>query len=243
MNSKPRFSLDLAAVVWMLGATVLAALALVSLARPNSLAASASAAQSASPADINPSSGFRLPLLKREELDEDGKQIYDAVSSPSSSTIAGLRGPDGILLYDPKVATLNRELNLYLRNGAGLSGHLRELAILVTAREANSQFEWTSHEPRGLKEGIDPKTLDIVRFRRSTEGLPESDAVIIQFGRELFGKNRVSSETFARALKLLGPHQLVDVVALMGNYCFTAALLTSMDMQLPPGQKPLLPMP
>jgi 4-carboxymuconolactone decarboxylase len=227
----------------MLGATVLAALALVTLARPNSLAATASAAQTASPADIDPSSGFRLPLLKREDLDEDGKKVYDAVVSPTSPTIAGLRGPDGILLYDTKVATLNRELNLYLRNGAGLSGHLRELAILVTARESNNQFEWTSHEPRALKEGIDPKIIDIVRYRKSTDGLAESDAVIIQFGRELFGKNHVSSETFARTLKLLGPHQLVDVVSLMGNYCFTAAILTAMDMQLPQGQKPLLPMP
>jgi hypothetical protein len=30
---------------------------------------------------------------------------------------------------------------------------------------------------------------------------------------------------------------------LMGNYSATAALLTAFDMQLPEGQKPLLPMP
>jgi hypothetical protein len=29
----------------------------------------------------------------------------------------------------------------------------------------------------------------------------------------------------------------------MGNYAGTAALLTALDMQLHPGQKPLLPMP
>jgi 4-carboxymuconolactone decarboxylase len=243
MKSNRNISMDLAPVVWMLGATVLAALALDSLAGPKSLAAGASAAQTAAPSDIDASSGFRLPLLKREALDEEGRKIYDAVSDPSSPTLAGLRGPDGILLYDPKVARLNRELNLYLRNDAGLSGHVRELAILVTAREANNQFEWTSHEPRGLKEGIDPKIIDIVKYQKNTQGLPEADAVIIQFGRELFGKNHVSPDTFARALKLLGPHQLIDVVSLMGNYCFTAALLTAVDMQLPQGQKPLLPQP
>ena len=30
---------------------------------------------------------------------------------------------------------------------------------------------------------------------------------------------------------------------LMGNYAGTAALLTAVDMQLQPGQKPLLPIP
>jgi hypothetical protein len=30
---------------------------------------------------------------------------------------------------------------------------------------------------------------------------------------------------------------------LMGNYAGTAALLAAVDMQLPPGQEPLLPIP
>ena len=52
---------------------------------------------------------------------------------------------------------------------------------------------------------------------------------------------KVSSATFARALQQFGPHALVDLVALMGNYAGTAALLTAFDMQLDPGQPPPLP--
>jgi hypothetical protein len=36
---------------------------------------------------------------------------------------------------------------------------------------------------------------------------------------------------------------LVDLVALMGNYAGTAALLTAFDMQLDPSQPPPLPQP
>jgi len=39
----------------------------------------------------------------------------------------------------------------------------------------------------------------------------------------------------------LGRRALVDLVALMGNYAGTAALLTAFDMQLDPGQAPPLP--
>jgi len=38
-------------------------------------------------------------------------------------------------------------------------------------------------------------------------------------------------------------NELVELVMLMGNYAATAALLTAFDMQLPEGQKPLLPVP
>jgi hypothetical protein len=44
-------------------------------------------------------------------------------------------------------------------------------------------------------------------------------------------------------VKQFGPTKLINLVALMGNYAGTAALLATFDMQLPPGQKPLLPMP
>ena len=171
----------------------------------------------------------------------EGKKIYDNIVSPNNPTIAGLRGPAGILLNDPKLAELETALNQFLRYGSGLSGRFRELAILVTAREAHSQFEWAAHEPQALQEGLDRKTIDIVRDGRSTKGLPEMDAVVIELGRQMFGQKKVDSETYASALKLFGPRGLVDLVALMGNYYGTAALLSTFDMQLRPGQKPLLP--
>lgn len=200
-------------------------------------------AQSNAPADIDPQSGFRLPLPKRDDLDDAGKRIYDRLGSPSGGSIAGLRGPGGILLYDSKLSELNNGLNSYLRRDAGLSGHVREVAILITAREFSSQFEWAAHEPEALKEGVPQATIDVIRQRKSLDGLAEQDAIIIALGREIFGAKQVSSATFARAAKQFGPRGLIDVVALMGNYAGTAALLTAFDMQLPAGQKPLLPLP
>jgi 4-carboxymuconolactone decarboxylase len=47
--------------------------------------------------------------------------------------------------------------------------------------------------------------------------------------------------TYAGALAEFGRRKLVDLVALMGNYAATAALLTAFDMQLDPGAEPGLP--
>jgi alkylhydroperoxidase family enzyme len=52
-------------------------------------------------------------------------------------------------------------LNRYLRYDAGLGGRVRELAILITARELDSQFEWAAHEQSStgsIRTGSTPPT-------------------------------------------------------------------------------------
>ena len=195
------------------------------------------------PKDIYPESGFRLPLPKRDDFDDYGRKVYDKIVSPRGRTLTGLRGPSGIRLHSPKLAEHEYTLNQYLRFESGFSGQVRELAILVTAREMDSQFEWAAHESVALKEGLTQEIIEVVKHRKGVEELPETEAVIIQFGREMFRQKKVTSKTFAHALKIFGPKQLVELVALMARYSATAAELCAFDMQLYPEHKSLLPLP
>jgi 4-carboxymuconolactone decarboxylase len=194
------------------------------------------------PGDIDPKSGFRLPVPHREELDEMGKKAYDRATSPGA-TIAGLQGPAGVQLYSTKTAPHLTALNRYLRYEAGISAQLREIAILTTARELDSQFEWVAHEPEALKQGVEPKVIDVIKHRKSTSGLPEPDAMVIELGRQIWRDHKVTSELFARLKMQFGANMLIDLVLLMGNYAGTAALLAVVDMQLHKGTEPLLPIP
>jgi 4-carboxymuconolactone decarboxylase len=195
------------------------------------------------PQDVDRESGCRLPRPRREELDDVGQRIYDDLADAKSGTIRGLRGPGGILLHSPELSRRTRPLNRYLRHEAGLGARVRELAILTTARELNSQFEWAAHEPEAVAEGVSREIIDIIKHRKDTSGLDEVDAIVIELGREIFGARRVTSATFARSLQQFGRQALVDLVALMGNYAGTAALLTAFDMQLDRGQpQPLTPL-
>lgn len=203
------------------------------------------AAQSSSettwPADIYPESGSRLPPIKRDDMDEQGKKQYDAlVGRTGGRSIAGLRGPGGLNLYSPKAALHLSGLSNYLRYESGMSGRVREIAILTTAREFDNQFEWAAHEAVALKEGVPKEVVAVIKSRKDTDGLSEADATIIQLGRQAIGEKKVSSDVFARAQKLFGDRGLVELVMLMGNYSAIAVLLTTFDVQLSPGQKPLL---
>jgi len=193
------------------------------------------------PLDIDPMSRSRLSLPKREELDVTGQQAFDRANRPG--TIAGLQGPAGIQLHSPEIAPHLSALNTYLRLKAGFSPQIREIAILATAREMDSQFEWVAHEPEALKEGVSQAVIDVIKYRRSTEGLATQEALVIELARQLWRDHKVASETFVQLNASYGPRMLIDLVVLMGTYANTAAMLAVVDMQIPDGKEPLLPIP
>jgi hypothetical protein len=76
------------------------------------------------PAEIDPQSGCRIPLVRREDLDINGQRLFDHYTS--SAMLRGLHGPAGIWLHSPKLAELYQPLDTYLRHGSGLSEPVRE---------------------------------------------------------------------------------------------------------------------
>ena len=165
----------------------------------------------------------------------------DHAADPSGPSYAGLHGPAGVRLHSPRLAVLLSPSARYLRREAGIPDRLRELVILATARELDSQFEWAAHEQPARQIGIEPKVIEVVRHGAPVDGLAEADQVTILLCREVLGARRLSSATYARAHELLGTRLLVDLVALLGSYASTAALLCAFDVQLHPGWAPGLP--
>ena len=196
------------------------------------------AAKAAWPKDVNRDSGYRLPLPRREDMDEDGKKIYDQVVNNGP----GLIGPFAVQMHSPKYQAILRQLNQFLRSEAsGLTPHVQEVSVLVACRESNADFEWTAHETLAQKAGVDQKVIDTIKYRKPSAGLPNEDAAIIDLGREIYRQKKVGSETFARANKLYGPSKLINIVGLMGFYSTAAAELQTFGFEMPAGEKSTLP--
>ena len=227
-------------VVLVIGTTVAAGHALSRTSeRATSGAGGASlqASGGALPKDIHPETGNRFPAIKREELNEAGKKLYD------TRAVADAFGPGAIRLYSPPVADAMTSVNDYLRRKSGLEPRLVELAILVTAREMDCEYVWTAHEPAAQKAGLPQAIIDTVKYRRPLTTLGEKEAVIVQLGRDSISKHKVASDTFARAVKLFGNQGVVNVVALMGDYAATTILLNVADQHVRAKDKSLLPIP
>jgi 4-carboxymuconolactone decarboxylase len=197
------------------------------------------------PPDIQPDSWARLPLLERDQLDSDGQRAYDVIVEPDSRYAEGPRGPVAMWLYSPEMAEHVFPASTYLRYGTEKDQRLTELAILATAREARSQYEWSSHEPLALRAGLEPEIIELVKQRapldREVTGLGEPERTIIQFAREVSSEEKVSAETFATAQRLFGDKGVMDLAGLIGYYTFVDITLKAFDVQLAPGRERLLP--
>jgi 4-carboxymuconolactone decarboxylase len=202
---------------------------------------SAPARSAALPADINPDSLNRLPVVKREQMDAEGKKVYDHIAG-GAGKVASPTGPASVGLYSPGAAEPLRSLNEYLRRKGNLLGNpITELAILVAAREGDSQYVWSAHEPAALKAGITQPVIDVVKYNKEVSGAGEKETVVIRLGRQLLREHKLDSGTFAKAVELFGKQGTVELVTLMGDYVLNSLLTDAFDQHLPPERKPLLP--
>ena len=193
------------------------------------------------PADIQPDSLNRLPAVKREQMDENGKRVYD-INAGGPGKLIQPTGPGAIALYSPGASEPLRKLNNYLRRDGNVLGKpITELAILVAAREGDSQYIWSAHEPAALKAGIAQPVIDAVKYGKDVSGAGEKETVVIRLGRQILREHKLDSGTFAKAVELFGKQGTVELVTLMGDYTLNALLTAALDQRLPPDRKPLLP--
>jgi 4-carboxymuconolactone decarboxylase len=189
------------------------------------------------PSDIHPDSLSRLPPLQRDALDETGKRTWDHVAGGRGMPRTG---PAPTSIYSPGVAGPMHDLNQYLRKTVAGSRYF-ELSALIAAREFDQQYEWSGHEPAGLRAGLEQSVIDVVKFNKDVAGLSEKDATVIRLGRALFRDHKVSSELWAKTVEHFGRQGAVEIVATMGDYVMAGLMLTAVDQQLPADRKPMLP--
>lgn len=190
------------------------------------------------PADLDPTSGARLPYVTKADLGEAGKRLGDIFARGDDPKTL-VRGPLAFAAYNPAVATALLDLHDGAIGGT-LDAHVRELAIIVACRETNYTFEWAGHARSAKNAGVDDATIEVVRLRKPLTGVPEADAAVIQFGRELIGDRKMSSATFAKAKELFGAKGAMDLVAVMSTYAVSGFYGIAVD-EHPPGQEMLPP--
>ncbi len=189
--------------------------------------------------DVDEGSYYRLPLLKRTELDPRGKEIFDRLVGKDRGTAP--RGPVGMTLNSPELADPVQQLNTVLRTNGVLDRRLAEIVVATTGREMNSQYQWIVHGAAAEQAGAKQPVLEAIRVDGDLAGLDERDAAAIAFTREVFRERAVRPETFATAMKLFGARGTVELAALIGDYLMMTTVYNALGMRLRADQTPTLP--
>ncbi len=179
----------------------------------------------------------RVPYKSRAELSAEGQAVYDR--------IAATRGAVGhvfqALLNSPGAAGALAGLGEYLRYSSPLDPAVRETAILSAAREMGNQYEWAHHEPVARRVGVRDEVIESIRAGRAPMGLPAKEGVFAQAAKELVRTGTLTERTFQAVLHLLGPHNTVELVVLVGYYSMVGRAIAALGVGLEEGMEPGLP--
>ena len=179
----------------------------------------------------------RLPNVSREQLKPEDQKFFDEIVGSRG----GVRGSYGILLHSPDLAARVADTGAYVRFDFDMPNALKEVVIITTAREINSQYEFTAHARLAREAGVSEDTIRAIAQGTAPKGLAADESLLVRYTIELLRDRKISDATFNAVKSKYGDRGVVDVTALIGHYLLVGQILAAFDVELAPGVTPELP--
>jgi 4-carboxymuconolactone decarboxylase len=176
----------------------------------------------------------RFAPLTVDQLHPFQKPLGEQIMKVSS---VGLGGPYSPLMRSPVMGQRMFDLLYYLRWNSSVPLRLNEFAILIIGRQWRSQVEWFAHAPLAIKAGLAPEIVADLKVQKRPANMKADEEIVYDFVTELITKHQVSDETFARAKRILGEQQVVDLTTIAGTYVTVAMLLAMAEEGVPAGKE------
>jgi 4-carboxymuconolactone decarboxylase len=185
--------------------------------------------------------GDRFKPLTYDRLTPEQKALVEHLLS---SERGSLNGPFNVMLRSPEMGDLAQKLGAQVRFHSSLPNRLNELAILMTARFWNAQYEWSAHRKYAEKAGLSPAVIDSIATGMRPASMKPDEEAVYNFGNELLKTREVSDAALKAVVEKFGERGAVDLTGVMGYYCFVSMMLNIDRYPLPDGEKPeLKPLP
>lgn len=174
--------------------------------------------------------------MPRLELPADDAMTEEQKAA-CAEAVSGIRGrvpaPMIAWLRNPELARRGQKLGELLRYQTTLEPRLSELAILVCARHWTSHHEWAAHKREGLQAGMDPAVIAAIAARRAPVLRDDREKAVHELAHTLLTTGRVPPALYARGIVALGERGMVELVGILGYYCFVALTLNTFELGLP----------
>ena len=182
----------------------------------------------------------RMPPLAPDKMTPAQKKSVELLSATPRGA-AGVGGPFVPLLRSPELMDRLQNVGEYLRFKSSLPQKLVEMTILMIGRQWTQQYEWFSHYPLALKQGLKPEVANAIAEGRRPGGMTDEEEMVWDFNTELMANKSVSDGTYARIVKKFGEQGAVDLTGVNGYYT-TLAMVMSMARTPSPTSPAVLPL-
>ena len=156
--------------------------------------------------------------------------------------IAPQTRPDGTvfnlyktLLNHPKLYTPRARFGSYLQRDSLLDPETRELAILRTAWNINTGYEWAHHFESAKSAGLSDAEVAAIAIGPSAPGWNARQRAVLTAADELRREAFVSDATWAELANYYGIKERIEIVYTVGGYTMTGLAINSFGIQTEPG--------
>jgi 4-carboxymuconolactone decarboxylase len=184
----------------------------------------------------------RLPHLRRDDLDADGRAVWDGLIGSRAGQLVndhgGLIGPFNAFVHAPEVGRNLSSLGRVIRFGTSIERRLSELAIITVGARWKAEFEWWAHGRMAREHGVASAIVDAIGNGTDPPFEADDERTVYTAAAQLAKTGQLNADTYGKAQQLLGDAGMVELVALCGYYTLISFLLNAFEVPLPPGATP-----
>jgi alkylhydroperoxidase family enzyme len=113
-----------------------------------------------------------------------------------------------------------------------LDPRLREIAILRTAKDCHSLYEWTQHVPAAKHVGVSEEQIAAIENWESAQCFSELERLVLQFTDEVNRNVKGSRATLDGLKRHLSPREIIELLIIIGHWRQTASILETTEVEL-----------
>lgn len=187
----------------------------------------------------------RLPWPAPDDLDPQARTVHEAIAGGPraagprlfalTSDEGRLEGPFNAMLSAPEVGLALQDLGAAIRYRTALSDRCREIAILLVAADARSDYEWYAHEAVGRHIGLLDDELAALMAGEGAATFDGAEQAVVRLTRSILDDTPLDDAEHAVVEAALGAQQITEVAVLVGYYRTLDHLMRIWRAPLPAG--------
>jgi 4-carboxymuconolactone decarboxylase len=185
---------------------------------------------------------MRLPLIPPSELGVEQRPLYDDMREEIGRDLQGFKaiddsgaliGPFNVWMRAPKWGRPIWDFLKAMYAAPTLPRPVREVAILVTGVHFRAAYEIYSHVLLAERSGLDDDKLATIVVGERPSNLTHEESIAYDVASALVSGRVLPSLTYRQAVATFGETSTMELIYLVGAYCFVSVTLNGFDVEVP----------
>jgi alkylhydroperoxidase family enzyme len=185
---------------------------------------------------------MRLPPVPPNELDSEQRGLYEDMRKEIGRDFTGFKtmnesgaliGPFNVWMREPRWGRPIWDLVKAMSIAPTLPRPVREVAILVTGAHFRAAFEIYAHVILAESRGLDDEKIATIIVGERPSNLESDEAIAYDVASALVSGHVLPALTYRRAVETFGERSTMELIYLVGLYCFVSVTLNGFDVPVP----------